>query len=94
MRWVQRRALPSRVRQVTLASVSDRTYRKNRWKTLSETYRRTNPLCEACGLRLATEVHHVRAVNAAPEQAFDWSNLRALCRSCHHGTHQATRGRR
>lgn len=87
MRWVQRKGLPSRVRLVTLPSVSRQTYRTNRWKTLSETYRRANPLCEGCQTRLATEVHHVDRVEAAPHRAFEWTNLRALCRECHLATH-------
>lgn len=88
MRWVQRRLLPSRVRQVTLPSVSRKTYDSKRWKTLRHTYRRANPLCEACGMVLATEVHHVQPVSVAPSRAYDWDNLQALCKGCHRAKHR------
>lgn len=60
-----------------------------RWKRLSKSVRRENPLCEDClaegkkAPELSTDVDHVIDVEVRPDLAFEKSNLRALCTSHH-----------
>lgn len=70
-----------------------------RWRLLRTKYIRSHPLCEDCQtaglLTFATEVHHVRPIEQGrtPSEmvrlAFDPTNLRALCHSCHVEAHRA-----
>jgi 5-methylcytosine-specific restriction protein A len=45
--------------------------------------RRDGFKCTNCGARGRLEVHHVLSVRTRPELAFDVSNLKCLCPSCH-----------
>jgi len=68
-------------------------YAKCRWKNrVSPQVKKRNPLCqrvdERTGIQCnaqSTIVHHIRAPQDAPNLAFDWSNLVALCANCHPG---------
>lgn len=70
-----------------------------RWLRLRRLRLSEQPLCPVCRAagrtRPATEVHHVRPVEAArtlgekERLMFDPHNLRPLCRSCHVAAHQA-----
>ncbi|WP_432206025.1 HNH endonuclease signature motif containing protein [Brucella rhizosphaerae] len=43
-----------------------------------------NPYCTADGCEApATEADHIKSIKEAPELRLEWSNLRALCKSCH-----------
>lgn len=61
------------------------------WNDLRTAYIRENPFCElrlTCQdrsilERLATEVHHRRPIQDAPELCLDWSNLASACGPCH-----------
>lgn len=59
------------------------------WRKMSETIRRTEPLCaDPYGHHAArpvpsAEVHHIVPLRVAPELAFEPTNLVALCVACH-----------
>ena len=61
------------------------------WKDLSERYRRNHPLCEDClkddKVTPASEVHHIVPISVDPTQRMTWSNLVALCTTCHDARH-------
>jgi 5-methylcytosine-specific restriction enzyme A len=50
------------------------------WQAKRAAYLRAHPRCVQCGAP-ATEAHHVRPKRAGGTD--EWSNLRALCKSCH-----------
>ena len=66
---------------------SDKLYKTERWRKLSVTFRKRNPMCAECerkGLtRYADLVDHIKPTKAFPELFFDWRNLRSLCQRCH-----------
>lgn len=41
------------------------------------------PVCQRCGCRAATEVHHVRGLATHPEDLVDEDRCEALCKGCH-----------
>lgn len=55
------------------------------WKAISKAYKEKHPLCEDClkeGRYVASEeVHHIVALRNGGTHSF--SNLKALCKSCH-----------
>jgi len=51
-----------------------------RWSKTRAAFLRRNPECVACGAP-ATDVDHI--LPKAQGGSDDWSNLRALCHSCH-----------
>ncbi len=59
------------------------------WQRLAEAFLQVNPLCRAClddgrGPVSATQVDHVIAFDGRNDvRRLDWSNLQALCHSCH-----------
>jgi 5-methylcytosine-specific restriction protein A len=66
---------------------SDRRYSTNKWKGLSVTFRKRNPLCANCDaqglVRPAVLVDHIKAAKTHPELFYEWRNLRSLCQRCH-----------
>lgn len=72
-----------------------KVYQSTRWQRLRAFYLSEHPLCEECqanGLVVeAVDVHHVVSFVGKEEKtaafAFDYSNLRALCKRCHQLTH-------
>ena len=75
-------------------------YQSQKWQRLRAAYIAEHPLCEEClkqgKTTAAVDVHHVRSFMSTNDEferaalAFDYSNLRALCRECHtreHGRH-------
>jgi 5-methylcytosine-specific restriction protein A len=58
-------------------------YNSARWKRLRKQKLALNPLCEECGVKLATEVDHVEGIHDRPDLAYVLSNLRSLDSSCH-----------
>jgi 5-methylcytosine-specific restriction endonuclease McrA len=42
-----------------------------------------NPICEICGQRFATQVHHLENARKSPERRYDMSNLQSVCVWCH-----------
>jgi 5-methylcytosine-specific restriction protein A len=66
---------------------SDRRYSTEKWRKLSITFRKRNPLCVHCDanglVRPAVLVDHIKPAKAHPELFFEWRNLRALCQKCH-----------
>ena len=60
-----------------------RLYDLARWKRFRKMALSRQPVCQTpeCN-RLATDVDHVKAVNAGGER-FDFDNVQCLCHSCH-----------
>jgi len=56
----------------------DHLYKSMRWVKLREAMLKTYPVCQDCGERLATEVHHTSYTNF-----YEQKNLQCLCRDCH-----------
>lgn len=58
-----------------------------RWKRVRAAYRLEHPMCELCRkagrLEPARQVDHIVPLEIAPELAFEWTNLQALCTPCH-----------
>ena len=70
-----------------------------RWRRLRAAYLSAHPICEGCEqagrTTIATEVHHIRPIEACAGRpldmqalAFDPCNLRALCKACHIEAHR------
>lgn len=59
----------------------------SQWAKVRLAYLEAQPLCERCkdkGLTVvAVHVHHKRKLRDSPELKGEWSNLQALCPSCH-----------
>src|SRR5262245_49430449 len=68
-------------------SRTPRIYDSQKWHDLRLMYFSKHPLCVDCKSRgkvtAASHVVHVTSVADAPELAWIWSNLQALCHSCH-----------
>lgn len=71
-----------------------KVYQDKRWKTLRALKIQNNPLCEKCyeegRITPAHDVHHIKSFcvrGISPEEkekrAFDYNNLKSLCRDCH-----------
>lgn len=62
-------------------------YQSAKWKRFRAMILNKNPMCEPCEAtgrtRLADHVHHVVDRKVDPSKAFDESNARRVCRSCH-----------
>lgn len=55
-----------------------------RWKAVRlQAKRRDGWKCVTCGSVGRLEVDHIIPVRAAPERAYDLTNLQTLCSSCH-----------
>lgn len=52
------------------------------WRRLSEAFRKEHPFCAYCD-RPSKDVHHIIPAETSPELRLEWTNLVALCRSCH-----------
>lgn len=78
------------------SDISD-IYNSKQWKDLRNLYLLEHPLCEKClelGKVSATEeIHHIRKISTGrneaemKEIAYDYGNLMALCKECHHKIH-------
>ena len=65
---------------------------KNKWLKLRKAKLSSNPICERCKEKPATEVHHIKPVEdgIGAERyrlMYDPHNLMALCHDCHILTH-------
>lgn len=71
----------------------NRIIHSKEWRRISRLYRAAHPLCEECQLWPATAVHHVRPLETAADYdemlalAYDWQNLRSVCKACHDRLH-------
>ena len=69
----------------------DPFYSGRRWRRLREQFLRRYPLCgDPWGyhrrdgeLVEATDVDHIKRRSDHPELEYEWTNLQALCHSCH-----------
>ena len=70
---------------------SDKFYSGARWVKLRKFFLSLHPRCEQCEvagrLSLATVVHHLKERKMFASLAYDWTNLQALCISCHSKLH-------
>ena len=61
------------------------------WKWLSERYRAEYPLCQDClkhgKVTPSSEVHHVVPISEDESLRLTWTNLVALCNTCHNDRH-------
>ncbi len=57
-------------------------YNTKTWKHLRKVKLTTDPLCEDCKAKLATDVHHIKSINSGGSKT-DYSNLRSECHECH-----------
>ena len=66
---------------------SDSFYGQSKWRKLSAVFRQRHPLCCMCEAAGRVEpsrmVDHIKPRKTHPELSYEWSNLRALCWSCH-----------
>jgi 5-methylcytosine-specific restriction protein A len=60
-----------------------RLYSTERWQRFRLYILRERPLCEDCGLNATRDVHHVRGLEAHPEDLCDEDQVRGLCHPCH-----------
>ena len=62
-------------------------YASEDWRNLRAFKLRISPLCQRClkksKLVQATEVHHIVDIATDPSKVVDFTNLEALCKSCH-----------
>lgn len=73
-------------------------YNTARWRRLREVKLMNNPLCENCLLEDRTteaeDVHHMVSFMSTQDNitrrhlAFDYDNLKSLCKECHNKEHQ------
>ena len=56
-----------------------------RWREVRDAYLQSHPICERCGQRAATLVHHI--VRKGRGGSDDPINLQALCSLCHAQVH-------
>ena len=63
----------------------------SKWQKIRKIKITNNPLCESCANhdidRLANVVHHIIAIEKAPELRLTMSNLMSLCAECHESLH-------
>ena len=67
------------------------------WKRIRDAYVKQHPLCELCqqhGRFVPTEeVHHIKPLESGRDEAemtqlaYDYNNLRSLCKACHAAYH-------
>lgn len=72
-------------------------YNSKQWKDLRNLYLLEHPLCEKClslgKVSVTEEIHHIRKISSGrneaemKEIAYDYGNLMALCKECHHKIH-------
>lgn len=68
-------------------------YNCKTWKTLRNNYISDHPVCEICGKKEASSVHHIIPFSTGTNEeemkllAYDVNNLKALCNECHKFIH-------
>ena len=58
-------------------------YDSKAWRQARSAKLAFDPICERCGRKAATVVHHKQKFREHPELAFTLSNLESVCESCH-----------
>ena len=54
-----------------------------RWQKFREYFLRHNGVCNDCGIRAATDVHHIIKVRDDSNEQYSEDNCIALCHECH-----------
>lgn len=69
-----------------------RFYSSYEWKSLRNSYKAANPLCERCfangRVTSAKIVHHKIEVREDFSKRLDWENLESICQACHNAEHK------
>jgi 5-methylcytosine-specific restriction endonuclease McrA len=58
-------------------------YNTQRWQRTRQLKLNQNPICEVCGTRFATQVHHLLKARERPDLRFVMTNLQSICAWCH-----------
>jgi 5-methylcytosine-specific restriction protein A len=58
-------------------------YSSARWQRIRAMKLSSNPICELCNHRFATQVHHLENARANPARRYDVANLQSVCVWCH-----------
>lgn len=67
---------------------ADPFYLSRSWRRLRlEVLQRDHYLCQRCGRRAATVVHHIIPVKERPDLKRELSNLESVCDACHNALH-------
>lgn len=54
------------------------------WSRISKLFRKAHPVCQICNDAMSEDVDHIRPFRSVTDpRRTDWSNLQALCRTCH-----------
>lgn len=75
--------------------IAEMVYNTPMWKNIRKSMLMCHPLCQNCLRELATEVHHVKPLSSAKDDAellelgFSTGNLMTLCETCHHDIHNS-----
>jgi 5-methylcytosine-specific restriction endonuclease McrA len=80
--------LAPRKELATRARQEDKNFYASKvWRNLRHCFLLRYPTCNTCAkhniVTIATDVHHVIKRESRPDLALEWSNLEALCKSCH-----------
>ena len=73
--------------------ISELVYNTPTWKNIRRSMLMCHPLCQNCLRNLASEIHHVKPLTSATDDAellylaFDTGNLMTVCETCHHDLH-------
>ncbi len=70
---------------------ADDPRKSRRWQRFRRSMLSKWPVCERCGYRVATEVHHLESVRLRRDLAFVEEACRCLCHGCHVEAHKAGR---
>jgi len=57
-------------------------YNTKTWKHIRKVKLITDPMCEDCKVKPATDVHHIKSINSGGSKT-DLLNMAALCHECH-----------
>lgn len=67
---------------------ADPFYLSRGWRRLRlDALQRDHYLCQRCGRRAATVVHHIIPVRERPDLKRELSNLECVCDACHNALH-------
>ena len=77
--------------------IEKKYYSLSVWKSISQKLRKKHEICQLCGKRKSTEVHHIfpfmhQFEDIREEVFLDKDNLICLCSDCHHQVHAKNYG--
>jgi 5-methylcytosine-specific restriction endonuclease McrA len=72
----------SRERERSINRAGKKLYNSKRWQMTRRHKLTKDPICERCGARMATDVHHIQDLALGGAIHSMW-NLQSLCGVCH-----------